>query len=189
MDTVSGRLNTEDRGTFLGEFDTGDTIFVLYHNGSYEMTDYEITRRFDPKEIAHIGKFDPDTIVNAVYYDGNKKWTMIKRFKIETTTLDKPYSYITDARSSTLLFVSVKPAPAIKYFHRIKNKKVEEQVEIASFIPTKGWRALGNKLSDQKITGVKELPSPEAKPKAAKTSAKNEDTNTKYKAGDTLDLF
>lgn len=189
MDTVSGRLNTEERGTFLGEFDTGDTILALYQDGTYELTDYELTHRFDPKELMHIGKFDPEAIVNAVYYDGKRKWTMVKRFKIETSTLDKKYSYITDARSSKLLFASVKPTPSIEFSHRIKNKKVQDKVDIANFMPTKGWRALGNKLSDQRITGVKELPSPDRKVGAIKSGKKAAKNDEKYKAGDTLDLF
>ena len=34
MDTVSGRLNLDERGQFLGGFDTGDYILALYQDGS-----------------------------------------------------------------------------------------------------------------------------------------------------------
>jgi len=87
MDEVSGRLNTDDRGVMLGEFDTGDLILALYKNGSYEMTDYEMTNRYEVKDLVWIGKYKKGMVISALYYDGNKGWTMVKRFEIETTSL------------------------------------------------------------------------------------------------------
>ena len=36
-------------------------------------------------------------------------------------------------------------------------KKMSGEVSLAEFIEVKGWKALGNKLSDQKLTNVKEV--------------------------------
>ena len=156
MDEVSGRLNAEQRGIFLGDFDTGDRIFVLYKEGSYEVLDFDMTKRFDPKEVIHITKFNPKAIVNAVYFDGNKGWTMVKRFKIETSKNGQRFPFITEHRSSKLYFASMKKNPVIKYSVKVKNIKEEYELRIADFIDVKGWKALGNRLESSRITGVQE---------------------------------
>ncbi len=158
MDEVSGKLNTEERGKYLGSFDTGDTILAIYTDGTYEMTAFELTNRYDAVNLVWIGKFDPELVVSAVYYDGYKGWTLVKRFRIETTLLDQRFSFITDHRSSRLLFASVNPRPRIRYSVKVKSRKMQGQVDLADFIDVKGWKALGNKLSDQKLTKVEELP-------------------------------
>ena len=155
MDEVSGRLNTEERGRYLGGYDTGDLILALYKDGSYELTDYELTHRYPVEELIFIGKHDPERVVSAVYYDGERKRTLVKRFRIETTSLDQRASYITEHRSSRLLFASVAPEPKIAYTMTVKGKKLPGEVSLAEFIDVKGWRALGNKLSDVKLSGVK----------------------------------
>ena len=174
MDGVSGRLNTEERGIFLGDFDTGNTILVVYKDGSYEISDYDMTRRFDPKEVIYIGKFDPQTIISAVYFDGHKGITLVKRFQIETSTNNQRFSFITDHRSSKLLFASIKELPQITYSMKVKSKKIEGELKLAEFIDVKGWKAMGNKLSDQRLTGIKEIT----------TSTLDE----KLKAGDTIEF-
>jgi topoisomerase-4 subunit A len=183
MDEVSGRLNTDERGKYLGAFDTGDQILCLYNDGMYEMTDFDLSRRFDVNILAHIGKFDPEQVVNAVYFEGGKGWTMVKRFKVETNTLDQKFSFISDHKNSKLLFVSVKDNPRIQYSVKLKGKKLEGEVSLADFIDVKGWKALGNKLSDQKLAGVKELEQKKEQISIVKAAEPE-----KLQAGDTLEF-
>ena len=179
MDEVSGRLNTDDRGVFLGEFDTGDNIFALYKDGSYEVIemDMDMKKRFDPKEILHIGKFDPETVINAVYYDGAKGWTMVKRFKVETSKMNQRFNYLTDHSRTKLLYASVEPNVRIEYTMRVKSKRIQGELDLNDFIDVKGWKALGNKLSDQKLTSIKEIK--ESKPLQS---------SEKLSAGDSVDF-
>lgn len=160
MDEVSGRLNKDKRGKLLGEFDTGDAIIAIYKEGSYEVLELDFNKRFEPKELIHISKFDPEFIINTVHYEGNKGWTMVKRFKVETSSLNQRFSFISDHKSSKLLFASIKSNPKIEYNIKINSKKMEGDLDIASFIDVKGWKALGNKFSDQRLTGVKEIIEP-----------------------------
>lgn len=161
MDEISGQLNGDGRGKLLGEFDTGDYVLAIYKNGTYEMNDLESYKKYDPAELVHIGKYDPEQVVNVVYYDGQKGWTMVKRFKIETSSLEQRFSFLTDHPDSRLLFASVKLAPRVKYAMRIKSKRMEGELDIADFISVKGWKAVGNRLSDQRVSGVEELDLPE----------------------------
>lgn len=164
IDDISGRLNTEERGRLLGEFDTGDSeIIAIYNDGTYESLDLELTKKFDPKEVVHVGKYDPEMVISAVYYDGNKKATLVKRFCIETNKRNTRFSFISDHKSSKLLFASVKENPRISYKVKIKSQTFEGDVNLAEFIEIKGWKALGNKLSDKKLTSIKEIRVEDAK--------------------------
>ncbi|MEO1262967.1 MAG: DNA gyrase/topoisomerase IV subunit A [Bacteroidota bacterium] len=208
MDEVSGRLNTEERGRFLGDFDTGEAILAIYKDGSYELNYVELTRRYEPKDLMHIYKFDPDAPVSAVHFDGNKGWTMVKRFYIETTSVDQRYSFVSDHRSSKLYFATTTDQPVVKYSYKQKNERHEVELNLAEFIDVKGWKALGNKLGEFKVLKINAVqqetpetpddepepsdkPAPVAKQSTAgskKASPKKTDSSGKLKAGDTVDF-
>ncbi len=159
VDESSGRLNRDERGIFLGDFDTGDLILVIYKDGSYSMTDYEMSNRYDTKEIVAIQKHDPAIVVGAIYYDGEKKNTLVKRFKIETTTTGIKYPFITENRLSKLLYATIDTEAVVEYTIKHNGEKQTKDVNLDQFIDVKGWKALGNRLIDQKIASVKELSS------------------------------
>ncbi|MBK8489441.1 MAG: DNA gyrase/topoisomerase IV subunit A [Saprospirales bacterium] len=183
MDEVSGRLNTDERGRYLGEFDTGDTILAVYQDGTYEMTDYELTHRYKPDELIHIQKFNPETVISAVYYDGQKGWTLVKRFQVETTSLQQRFNFITEHNQSKLLYATTKEQPVVQYSVMVKSRRLQGTIDIAEFIDVKGWKAQGNKLSDKKLTQVKEV---EEKTKQPEESVPTDPT--KLHAGDTIDF-
>ncbi len=162
FDNVTGRLNIQERGALLGEFDTGDNILILYNDGSYEVTDTDLNQRFDMKEILHVGRLSPQVAISALHYDGHKGWTMVKRFHIETTKIKERYSFLTDHPKSKLLYGSVAENPRIKYTMKIKGKPMTGEISLGDFMDVKGWKAVGNKLSDQLLTAVKEVAAPAA---------------------------
>jgi topoisomerase-4 subunit A len=209
-DDITGRLNTQERGREVGAFDTGDNLLVLYTDGSYEVTDFELTQRFEPKEVLEICKMKPDLVINAVHYDGNKGWTMVKRFKIETSKLKERYSYLTEHPKSKLLFASAQENPRVKYTLRIKGKSMPGEISLGDFMEPKGWKAVGNKLSDHLLSAVKlvedapkpkkKAPEPDAvqeqpslfgdadvEEKPKKEADKPQDSKT-YKPGDTIEF-
>ncbi|MEO0733591.1 MAG: DNA gyrase/topoisomerase IV subunit A [Bacteroidota bacterium] len=160
MDNVSGRLNLEERGTLLGGFDTGDLVLTLNANGTYEREELDLTRRYDPKSLFFIGKYEEGMVVSAVYHEGERGVTLVKRFEIETSKPGQQFSYITEHRQSKLYHASVHPAPEVEIAYRVKREKQTKIVQLAEFIDVKGWKSLGNKLHDGKLTGVKELNEP-----------------------------
>jgi len=158
LDEVSGKLNTEQRGRFLGEFDTGDELLILYKNGTYFTTPLDMTKRFQSDDFVYIGQCNrKEDIITAVHYDGHKGWTMVKRFHIETTQADQRFSYLTDHQESQLLFVSLEPAPKIRYQVHTGNKKVAGEVVLTDIVDIKGWKAVGNRLSDKKISDIEAI--------------------------------
>ncbi len=182
MDSVSGRLNTDERGIYLGAFDTGDHLLAVYKDGSYEVLELDLNKKFDTKEVEAITKFDPEIVINAIYYEGGKGWTMVKRFQVETNTLNQRFNFLTEHRSTKLLYASINENPKVKYSYRMKNEKFEEEVDLTEFIDVKGWKAIGNKLTEAKATSIKEVSASPPKPKAKK------DQPDKLKAGDSIDF-
>lgn len=152
----TGRLNTETRGTYLGEFKDDDQILVIYKTGHYELTNYELTNRYDNNKLWLIEKFDPQKIVSAIYYDGEQKTYYLKRFRIETETRDKAFSFITENKNSSLLFVTTKPNPLVKVnFKGNKSQKAHsKELQLNHEIDIKGWKAKGNKIAEEKIKDI-----------------------------------
>ena len=155
MDEVSGRLNKEERGVFVGGFDTGDSILCIYTDGTYELKEYLENLKFNPNELFCVRKLTDNLVVSAVYFDGIKGWTMVKRFNIETSKTNEKQNFITENPKSKLLFCSVEPQTEVSYQFTLQGKKMEGNVILEDFIEVKGWKALGNKLSDRKLSKVK----------------------------------
>ena len=120
MDEVTGRLNTRERGLFLGAFDTGDQILVVSRKGTYQLTEPELTKRFDVKDSLVIKKHEESDVISIVYYEGERGETFIKRFQVDTKTLDTPFSFITEHKSSELLFATTQANIEVEYKARIK---------------------------------------------------------------------
>ena len=99
-----------------------------------------------------------------------------KRFRIETTTLDKKFSFIGDTKGSKLIFVSTDAHPRMEVV--IEKSKTETQKEVIvldGFVDVRGWKALGNRVSPLKIKEIKQIDSlPETKTLPILENAKND---------------
>ena len=153
-DSATGRLITSEYGQLLGAFEDDDRIVAFYKNGSYEMTNYELHNRFEPKDVLEIGQFDPDAVITAVYYDGERVAVYAKRFRIDTSTLNSRFDFVNNHKNSELLYFTLHPEPKIKY--GLSDKKgniLENELEFKT-MDVMGRHAVGNKISDQKINGI-----------------------------------
>ncbi|MDQ3142964.1 MAG: DNA gyrase/topoisomerase IV subunit A [Bacteroidota bacterium] len=153
-DVHTGRLNSDERGLFLGDLNKGDQLLVLYKNGSYELSDYDMSRRFNFEEVLLLEKYNPECTISAIYYDGEKKWSMAKRFKLETSTLNQPFAFISDHRESKLYWASTHPNPEVLFTYKKRNEKVDEILTLNEFVDVKGWKALGNRIEDKALLKI-----------------------------------
>jgi topoisomerase-4 subunit A len=162
MDEEVGRLNKEKRGRFLGNFIGDDKILVVFKSGEYVLTNFETTNRYELKEILILEKFQPKKPLSVIHYYPSKKCYYVKRFLIETTTLDQKYSFIADETGAELTFVTLAKNPKVKYTLDLGKKQTsEEVVSLSELIDVKGWKAIGNKLVAGKIKEVVLIPSTE----------------------------
>lgn len=151
MDDVSGRINNEERGKLLGAFDTGSQILAIYKDGTYEVSDLEINKKYDVNSLVAISMLTKDTVISAIHYDGEKGWTMVKRFQIETTSIDQKFTFISESSGSKLFIATTQPNPVVKYSYKAGGQKQEKELDLAAFIDVKGWKAMGNKIGEFKI--------------------------------------
>lgn len=186
-DADAGKLNKEQRGKYLGKFDGDDQLITFLRNGSYKITNYELTNRFDPEKVLLVERFDPAKAVSAVYVDGESKQYMVKRFMIETSTIDKEFGFITEGIGSRLVVATTSESPEVEV-EVVKGKdkgKVTETVSLEDIIDIKGWKALGNKLSEFKVTKVslvqEEEPAFEETPEADENETTDTDQSSKKK--------
>ncbi|GIV32725.1 MAG: DNA topoisomerase IV subunit A [Chitinophagales bacterium] len=152
-DAAIGRLNTEGRGTLLGNFSGDDRILAIYKDGTFELTNYELTNRYEPDEALIVEKFVPEKPIAAIYFDDRKKNYFVKRFLVETKTLGERFRFIGDSPGSKLILVSTAKNPLVE----VTTKRGKETINLEEFIDVKGWKALGNRLSMNVVTNVKLL--------------------------------
>ena len=155
-DTV-GRLNRDNRGKHIGKFNSEDKALVVYKDGSYELTGYELTNRYEPQKVYLIYRFDPQTVITAIHYDGESKIYYVKRFQVETTTINKKFLFISEAKGSKLVAASIHPSPqaTIEFVKGKSKEKHSETVALNDLIDVKGWKAAGNRLSPYNVKKVK----------------------------------
>ncbi len=160
-DDASGRINKDERGKFLGSFDTGDQLLKVYVDGSYEILDFDPAAKIDIRDLMVAVKFKSKAPVSAIYFEGDKQWTMVKRFLIETTSTGQRFKFITDHKESKLYWASIEENPFIEYGYMSQRQKITEELQPAEFIEVKGWKALGNKIIDKKLISIYEPSIPE----------------------------
>lgn len=155
-DTVK-RLNSDGVGTELGSFKADDRIVLLYSDGNYELTTFELTNRYEGRgTIQEMIKMEDDTVISAIHQDAESGRYYVKRFNIETTTVDQKFNFLPESEHARLIFNTMKPEPLVKLVHSKKSVE-DEEVDLAEFIDVKGWKAIGNKLTDEKIRKVELL--------------------------------
>jgi len=155
FDEMTGRLSGEARGQFLGEFDGEDRVLVIYKDGNYELTNYELINRYEPEQVYLIQKFYPSQVISTVYVDGKTKNYFVKRFLIETTTLSKKFPFISEEKGSQMLCASTVQQALVKV--TTENKKGEKEeltMQMDTFMDVRGWKTLGQKLTADKVKKV-----------------------------------
>ena len=133
-DDQFGRLNLEEKGSYLGVFDAEDKILVVYSDGNYEITDQE--------------KFNPEKIVTAVYADMEKKQFMVKRFKIETTTLKNKFMFIKEGDGNYVEAVTTTEEPVLAMQQGRGAQIRKGKLKINKIAEVTGWKTVGTKLAD-----------------------------------------
>ncbi|HYH56765.1 MAG TPA: DNA gyrase/topoisomerase IV subunit A, partial [Anseongella sp.] len=160
FDPTVQRLNADERGVFLGEFEGEDKIAVIYRSGIYELTGFDLSTHFG-EGIQIIEKFDPGRVYSAVHYDKKADQHYVKRFRLEDIAPGKKTWFISEESGSRLLLVSSRATPVINVEVLKGKSRVPEtcQIHLSEFIDVKGLKAAGNRLSPhliQKVTLVEE---------------------------------
>lgn len=148
FDTQFGRLNSEQKGEYLGSFDPEDKVLVFYNDGNYEITDQELTQKIDAEKVLLIEKFSAEKIVSAIYLDKKNLQYNAKRFKIETTTLRNKFLFIKEGEGNVLEAVTTDAEPILAVQQGRGDQVRKGKFKIAKVVEVMGWKAVGAKLLD-----------------------------------------
>lgn len=148
FDDQFGRLNTEQKGIWLGSFEPDEKIVVFYKDGTYEITDQELTQKIEPEKVLLIEKFNPEKVVSAVYLDKKNLQFNVKRFKIETTTMRNKFLFIKEGEGNYLEAVSTDEEPLLAVQQGRGEQVRKAKFKIAKVAEVGAWKNVGAKLLD-----------------------------------------
>ena len=152
FDQTIKRLNTDERGTLLGAFKGEDKILLINKQGNAKVVIPELTLHFDEQLIC-IEKWAPNKPITAVYFEQEKQRYFIKRFLIETET--KEDQFIKPEGELLFLNTDWRPLITVNFVKpRDKDPIPPMEVNAEEFIAVKGFKALGNQLTQQKIKNI-----------------------------------
>lgn len=148
-DNITMRLNTDERGEYLGEFKGSDKIIVITDDGKYSFTTYELSNHY-PENIKVIEKWVPNKVFTAIFYDADQKYSYLKRFELEQTS--KFVTFLGENPKSELYDVSGDKFPQVKIEFTGKHKDREDElVDAEEFIAVKGYKARGKRLTTYEV--------------------------------------
>lgn len=150
------RLNYDDHGTLLGEFNDGDGILVVLDNGEFYQTNFDINNHYEDN-ISIIEKYDSNKVWTAVLYDAdNNGYPYMKRFTMEPTK--KKQNYLGDNPENRLVLLTSVAYPRIKViFGGADDFREPMEIDAEIFIANKSFRAKGKRITTFAVTRIEEL--------------------------------
>lgn len=145
FDPDVNRLNYDEHGRLLGEFNEGDFILVVLSTGEFYITNFDASNHYEDNIII-IEKFDRDKVWTAVLHDADQNGLpYIKRFLMDATK--RRQSYLGDNPKSTQLLLTDEPYPRIKItFEGRDQQNSTLEIDAESFIGVKGFKAKGKRV-------------------------------------------
>ena len=149
------RLNYDDNGQYLGEFQSDDKILVITKNGDYQTCGFDLSTHF-PDNILRIEKWEENKVWAAALFNAELKYAYLKRFTFEAS--DKMVNFVSDNPDSKLFLLTDTVFPRIKaIFGGNDSFRDPLVIEVEDFIDIKGYKAKGKRISTYKVVGVEEL--------------------------------
>lgn len=150
------RLNYDDHGTLLGEFNDDDMILVILTNGEFYLTNFDVNNHYEDN-IKIIEKFDAAKVWTAVLFDAdNDGYPYIKRFQMEATR--RKQSYLGDNANSRPVLLTDQVYPRIKVtFNGADEFREPLEIDAEQFIAVKGFKAKGKRITTWHIESIEEL--------------------------------
>ena len=150
------RLNYDGRGQYLGEFQSEDSILVVYKNGEFYTTNFDLSNHYDP-DILCIEKFNPDKVWTAVLYDADQQnYPYLKRFTFEATT--KKQNFLGDNKHTQLILLTCQVYPRIQVdFGGHDSFREALILEASDFVGVKSFKAKGKRLTTYTVGQITEL--------------------------------
>ena len=156
FDPDVNRLNYDDHGRLLGEFNEDDSILVVLKSGEYYMTNFDVNNHYEDN-ILRIEKFEPHKIWCAVVRDEDQKGIpYIKRFIFEMTK--RKQSYIGENPKNVLMLLTDTKSPRLLLtFGGLDSFRGTQEIDVNEFALVKGYKARGKRLTTFQLDKLEEL--------------------------------
>ena len=150
------RLNYDEHGQLLGEFNDGDNILVILKNGDYYLTGFDANVHFEDT-IAHLEKYEAEKVWSCVLYDAdNQGYPYVKRFLMEASK--RKQNYLGENPNSQQIILTDQVYPRIQVTYGGADEfRGSEEFDVEQFIAVKGYKAKGKRLTTYQINSIVEL--------------------------------
>ena len=164
------RVNYDEQGTYLGEFDDDDRILVITTEGNYYLNNFDPTAHFD-NNILRIEKWQPDKVWSLAMWNDEQHFYYGKRFTL-SDALAKPQSLLGEAPGHKIIILSDREEAAFQLQFTDANRPAQDVI-MADFIDVKSAKARGKRLSNYDIANIIDItpepPEPEPEPETPDT--------------------
>jgi topoisomerase-4 subunit A len=150
------RLNYDEHGQLLGEFNDGEQILVILNNGDYYLSGFDENVHFEDN-VAHLEKYDAEKVWSCVLFDAdNQGYPYVKRFLMEASK--KKQNYLGENINSQQILLTDQVYPRIQITYGGADEfRGKEEIDVEQFIAVKGYKAKGKRLTTYQIESIIEL--------------------------------
>ena len=150
------RLNYDDHGRLLGEFNEGDSILVVLDNGDFYLSNFDVNNHYEDN-IKIIEKYDERKVWTAVLFDADQQgYPYLKRFMMEGSK--RKQNYIGENKDSRLVLLTDEPYPRFRVtFGGNDEYRDPMEVDAEEFIAVKGFKAKGKRLTTWTVDKIERL--------------------------------
>lgn len=147
------KLNLDERGRLLGAFRGEDKLLIINAKGESRTVTPQMELHFDQvPEI--LERWVNNKPITAVYYDPEKARYFIKRFLIENE--NKEDNFVKEGGELVYVGTEWRPVLEIEFVKpRGADPLPNKVINVEEFISVKGYKAMGNQLSDKKIKSIR----------------------------------
>ena len=156
FDPDVNRINYDENGRFLGEFNDDEYILVVLDNGEFYITNFDPNNHYEDN-ILRLEKWDEHKIWTAVLYDAdNEGYPYIKRFTMDAAK--RHQSFLGENVNSKLILLTDTVYPRIKVtYGGVDAVRPAEEIDAEQFIAQKSFKAKGKRLSTWNIGSIEEI--------------------------------
>ena len=179
------RINYDEQGEYLGEFQSDDQILVLLPDGDFYVTNFDTNNHYE-NNILRIEKYDAGKIWTAVLFDKDQSgYAYVKRFPLEATT--RKQNFLGENPDNELLLLTDTIYPRIKVtMGGTDDFREPIELDAEEFIGVKSFKAKGKRITTLNVAEVEELEPlrfPEEPVADEKTSVGDDEENLDPDAG------
>ena len=156
FDPDVNRINYDENGRFLGEFNDDEYILVVLNNGEFYITNFDPNNHYEDN-ILRLEKWDEHKIWTAVLYDAdNEGYPYIKRFTMDAAK--RHQNFLGENVNSKLILLTDTVYPRIKVtYGGVDAVRPAEEIDAEQFIAQKSFKAKGKRLSTWNIGSIEEI--------------------------------